>query len=212
MSRRMIAARTIAYICCLCLCAAVMSADAQTGSSAPLSAQVRLPGSKGKTIDPIAPLGRAWGERALHDLLAALRIKGKPPVIPHDDINTHLQNRALGVELTFSDAALRDVPVPGVAAGTAVLSNIRLYGPGSRTHQPFKGDLPFGLRFGDTKDALLAKLGAPDKDILVGDFPLMRWDTERYALFLELTRAGGLAEFALQLPVVATKRPGFEAR
>jgi hypothetical protein len=217
----MLAFRAIAFICCICACVAATRADVPratdphraAAAAAPLSAQARLPGAAAKEVELIAALGRAWGERALGDLLAAFRIEGKPPVIPRDDINAHLQNRPLGVELTFSRAGARDVPVRGVPFDTPVLSNIRLYGPGWRTHQAFKGELPFGLRFGDTKDALVARLGLPDwENLIPGRVTLMRWDTEPYTLFAQLDKAGKLDEFSLQLPVVATNRPGFEAR
>jgi hypothetical protein len=151
--------------------------------------------------------------RRISGILPAESNQPKPPVIPHDDINTYLHNRALGVELTFSDAVARDVPVLGVPADTAVLSNIRLYGPGHRTHQPFKSELPFGLRFGDSKAALVAKFGPPDLGhVLPNKTPLLRWDTARYAIFMLLDEAGRLMQLELQLPVVKTDRPGFEAR
>lgn len=210
----MIAARAIAYLCCLCVCAAVARADerrapaphARAASTALLGADVRLPRDKAMKVDPIAALGRAWGEGELRDLVAAFGIKAKP-VARRDDLTTFLQNRALGVELTFRDADALDVPMRDHPPGTLVLSNIRLYGPGSSTHAAFKGDLPFGLRFGDTREALIAKFGPPDLDKT--DIASMRWDTKRYALFAQLDKAGTLSRLSLQLPVVATERPGW---
>lgn len=164
-------------------------------------------------IDPIAALGRAWGERELHDLLAAFGIKAKSLPKPND-FTAFLQNRALGVELTFRRADALDVPLRGdLSPETLVLSSVRLYGPGSSTHKAFKGALPFGLRFGDTKEALIAKFGPPDRDRPNRThFAPMRWDTERYAFFVKLDDGDRLKDLSLQLPVVASKRPGFEAR
>jgi hypothetical protein len=211
----MIAARAIAYICCVCVGVSVAHADVRRASApraagtAPHTAQLRLPGAKIKNIDLIAALGRAWGEGRLRDLVAAFRIKARP-VVERGDYTAYLQNRALGIELTFRTADALDVPLREHPSGALVLSNIRLYGPGSSTHTAFKGDLPFGLRFGDTREALIAKFGPPDVD---GTFmAVVRWDTERYALFAQMSKAGKLARFGLQLPVVATNRPGFERK
>ncbi len=88
-------------------------------------------------VDPIAALGRAWGEGELRDLVVAFGIKAKP-VARRDDLTTFLQNRPLGVELTFRDADALDVPMRDHPPGTLVLSNIRLYGGGSSTHAAFK--------------------------------------------------------------------------
>jgi hypothetical protein len=208
MSRRMIPS-----ICCICLCLAVARAEVTAASAAALSAQARLPGAETIQVELVAALGRAWGDRALQDLLAAFRIEAKPPVVRRDDTTTFLQSFALGIELTFRRVEAVDVPLREPPSGSPVLSNIRLHGPGSSTHREFKGELPFGLRFGDSKDALIARFGPPDIDRRVlGNVPLMRWDTEPYALFVQLDEAGTMRQLDLQLPVVATNRPGFEAR
>jgi hypothetical protein len=162
-------------------------------------------------IDPIAALGRAWGERELHELLAAFQIKGKP-AFKRDDLTAFLQNHALGIELTFRVADALDVPPRDPPPGPFVLSSIRFYGLGSSTHAAFKGDLPFGLAFGDSKEAMIAKFGPPDRDGSPIDPTQMRWDTQRYALFTHRDKAGGLAQLSLQVPVVASTRPGFEGR
>jgi hypothetical protein len=162
-------------------------------------------------IDPIAALGRAWGESELRDLLAAFRIDGKP-VFKRGDLTAFLHNRALGIELTFRVADALDVPPRDPPPGAFVLSSIRLYGPGSSTHAAFKGDLPFGLAFGDSKEAMIAKFGPPDRDGSPIDQTQMRWDTQRYALFTHRDTAGGLDQLSLQAPVVASDRPGFEGR
>ena len=158
-------------------------------------------------IDVIAALGCTGGERALRDLLAALRIAGKP-VVKRGDITAFLQNRKLGVELTFGYAEGLDVPLRDYPPDALVLRNIRFYGPGHSTHAAFAGDLPFGLRFGDTRAALIAKFGPPDADGT--DIPPMRWDTARYALYAQLDQNGRLMRLALQMPYVVSNRPGFE--
>jgi hypothetical protein len=160
-------------------------------------------------IDVIAALGRTLGEPELRDLLAALRIEAKPAV-KRGDITAFLHNRKLGVELTFGYAEGLDVPLRDYPPDALVLRNIRFYGPGSSTHAAFTGDLPFGLRFGDTRAALIAKFGPPDAD--GANIPPLRWDTAGYALYAQLGEDGGLTRFALQVPYVASSRPGFEER
>ncbi len=215
MGRRTIAAWAIASISCVCLylftpaLAAERASAAPAGSIAPPGAEVRLPGAELTRIDLASALGRRWGEGELRDLVAAFRIAGKP-VTQRGDATTFLQNYALGVELTFAYADPYQVMLPRVRPDKLMLSNIRLYGPKSRTHAEFKGDLPFGLRFGDGKDKLIATFGPPDVEAAF--IPLMRWDTQRYALFVQLDKAGNLNQMSLQLPVVASKRPGFGER
>ncbi len=127
------------------------------------------------------------------------------------DYTAFMQNRRLGVELTFRRADSLDVPRPELAPAVQVLSNIRLHGPGSSTHAAFPGELPFGLRFGDTREALIAKFGPPDSArINLAAMYAMRWDTKNYALFAILDKAeGGLALVSMQVPVVASERKGF---
>jgi hypothetical protein len=219
MSRRMIAARAIASIsiCCACFCILsgaraderrVPADTVRAASSAPPDA-VRTAGPEPAKVELIPALGRRWGERELRDLLAAFRIN-KRPVTERGDATTFLQNYALGVELTFTYADPYEVMLPRVRPDKLMLSNIRLYGPGNRSHAEFKGDLPFGLRFGDSKEKLIATFGPPEVEVAF--IPLMRWDTQRYALFVQLDKAGNLNQLSLQLPVVASNRPGFGQR
>lgn len=214
--------RTLACICCVWAGLALAHAVAPPGAEAAerLSARLRLPGDKtmeAKTseIDPIAVLGRAWGERELHDFVASLGIEGTP-VVKRGDSTAFLQNPKLGIVLTFRIAEALDVPLRDDAPDAVVLSNVRMNGPGYSKRAPFTGDLPFGLRFGDTKDQLYAKLGAPDRhtprDARSGFIPPIRWDTARYALYAQLDEAGTLIEVALQVPYVRSTKPGFEER
>jgi hypothetical protein len=179
-----------------------------------VSAKVRLPpdsarGARTIEVDVIAALGRAWHEPELRGLLATLRIE-RPPNVRRGDDTTFLQNRKLGIELTFKYAEAMDVPLRDHPPGTLVLHNIRFYGPRSRPHDIFTGDLPFGLRFGDSKEALIAKLGPAD--LGPNDLGVMRWDTAGYALFATLDDYGTLFRLSLQTPYAATTRPGFEGR
>jgi hypothetical protein len=194
------------------LCASLACAQPRGAAPAVLNAKVGLPpDAQGADmeIDILAALGRAWGEAEVRDLVAAFAIKGMPALKP-DDLTCFLENYTLGVELTFrvADALvvrLRDYPPRALA-----LHNIRFYGAGSRTHAPFTGTLPFGLRFGDTRATVIANLGPPDTE--VADLRILRWDSARYALFANLDKKGTLWRLAVQTPVVASRKPGFEER
>jgi len=212
--------RTIARICCVsAMLAAHLAAPAGAEAAERLSARLRLPADtvmngKNSEVDPVAVLGRAWGERELHEFVAALGIEGAP-VVKRGNFTAFLQNPKLGVLLTFRIAEALDVPLRDYAPGAVVLSNIRMGGPG-HGKPPFAGDLPFGLRFGDTKEQLYAKLGPPDRsaprDARSGFIPPLRWDTARYALYAQLDDAGTLIELALQVPYIPSPQPGFEER
>jgi len=182
-------------------------------SSYGVSTKVRLQpdGAKGAEVelDILDALGRIWGEDALRDFVAALHIANFPVLSP-DDFTTFLQNYKLGIELTFAVAAEVKRPQRDYPPGALVLHNIRFYGNGDKTHRPFAGTLPFGIRFSDTRTTLIEKLGPPDWE--ADWIPSMRWDTARYALFAVLAADGTVRRLALQTPVVASDRPGFEDR
>lgn len=209
----MIAARAIAFSLCVLSCAAPASAIAQASDMArSTKVLVRYGGANAPTaeVDVIAPLGRAWGEPELRDFLAAMRIEGGEPYVRRGDYTAYRQNKKLGVELTFHYAEALDVKLRDYPPNALVLGNIRLYGPKSRTHEAFTGDLPFGLRFGDTLATLTGKLGPPDTK--VSDLGVVRWDTQHYALFAVLDDDGTMIRFSVQTPYVVSSKPGFEAR
>jgi hypothetical protein len=158
-------------------------------------------------VDIIGALGRYWGEAELRPLIAAFHIEGEPVLEP-GDLTCFLQNRALGVELTFRAAEALKVRLRDYPPDALVLHNIRLYGPGSTTHAPFAGALPFGIRLGDSRQTLIEKLGPPDSE--VADLGSLRWDKARYTLFVNLSDDGSVARLAVQTPVAVTRKPGFE--
>ena len=89
-----------------------------------------------------------------------------------------------------------------------MLHNIRFYGNGNKTHTPFAGTLPFGIRFANTRATLIEKLGPPEWDATW--IPSLRRDTAQYALFATLADDGTVRRLALQTPVVGSSKPGFE--
>ncbi|HLH88166.1 MAG TPA: hypothetical protein VKX28_06885 [Xanthobacteraceae bacterium] len=158
------------------------------------------------SIDVLSVIGAYWGEPQLRDFLAALQFPAaKARVIPVDDYASYLQNQRLGVELTFQILARLKVQPRSYPDGALVLMNIRLYGEKRNSFTPYAGVLPLGLHFGDTRQALIDKLGPPD---LVTDLvSQLRWDYDRYCLFARFSAAGELTIVAVQTPVVASTKP-----
>ena len=77
----------------------------------------------------------------MRDLLAAFDIPADRPADVSDGY-AYLQNRTLGVELTFktADALAHWVPPRADAADALVLVNIRVYGEGSTCVSPTRGN------------------------------------------------------------------------
>ena len=145
--------------------------------------------------DYLRVLGTYWGEQTLRDFLLSLGISDAPR-LQRDDWTGFLQNRKLGIELTFKredwlDVALREYP-----RGALVLANIRFYGTNKVL---FRRQLPLGVRFGDSREALIETLGPADSG--VSDIRKMRWQRDTYCLFATLSEGGTLIQFSLQLPL-----------
>jgi hypothetical protein len=156
------------------------------------------------TTDFVSVLGTYWDEAPLRALLTSLGISGAPRV-DRGDKSGFLQADALGIELTFYREEAIKVKLRDYPEGALVLYNVRFYGEKSGTRQPYGDALPFGLRFGASRDSLIQDLGPPDWD--GPHIPAMRWDTERYSLFANLRGDGTLASLSVQLPVVKTTKP-----
>ena len=146
----------------------------------------------------ISVLGKYFGEAEITSFLTGLEITDKPK-LKRGDVTTHLSNNSLGVELTFRAADALRVSTRDYPDGALVLSNVSLYGDQSDDFQPFVGPLPLGVVFGDSKSALLSKLGVPTRDN--EELRLMRWDFQGYCAFAKLSESGVLRVFGIQLPV-----------
>jgi len=156
------------------------------------------------TTDFVSVLGTYWDEAPLRAFLTSLGISGAPKVKRGDKAG-FLHANALGVELTFYREESIRVKLRDYPEGALVLYNIRFYGEKSGSLERYEGALPFGLRFGASRDSLIQDLGPPDSDR--PDIPSMRWDTERYSVFANLSGDGSLASLAVQLPLVKTTKP-----
>jgi hypothetical protein len=156
-------------------------------------------------FDFISALGRYWGEPEVRDLLASLQIPDK--LLPLNDYAMYLHNHRIGIELTFQEASWLKVRLRDYPPGALILRNIRMYGEKFRSFAPYPGELPFGLRFGESRQSVIEKLGPPDSEI--EHLGLMRWDRDRYSLFAMLSPTQTLITVSVQTPVVRTSRPGF---
>jgi hypothetical protein len=146
----------------------------------------------------ISVLGKYFGEAELTSFLAEFEITDKPK-LKRGDSTTYLTKEARGIELTFDDVEALDVSTREYPDGALVLSNVRFYGAQIGSYQPFVGQLPLGVIFGDSKSALLSKIGVPAEDD--EDLRLLRWDFQGFCVFAKLSKSGDLRIFGVQLPV-----------
>jgi hypothetical protein len=153
-------------------------------------------------IDFISPLGLYWPEQDLWRLLASLEILDEPPLL-QDSYSCFLSNHKLGIELTFKNPAFLKVVFRDYPQKARVLHNIRFYGEPTDVFSPYRGVLPFGLRFDMSRQSLIDLLGPPSS--VVEDIGSMRWDWERYCLFANLSKNGCVGRVAVQTPVVTTR-------
>jgi hypothetical protein len=146
----------------------------------------------------ISKLGKYFGETELSLFLTELEITGKPK-LKRGESTTHLSNESHGIELTFRDTDTLRVNTRDYPDGALALCNVRFYGTQIGSYQPFVGQLPFGVIFGDSKSALLSKIGVPAEDD--EDLRLLRWDFQGFCAFAKLGKSGDLRVFGVQLPV-----------
>jgi hypothetical protein len=143
-------------------------------------------------------LGTYWDEQPLRSFLSSLGISAVPR-LRRGNWTGFLQNHKLGIELTFKhedwlNVALRDYP-----RGALVLANIRFYGTNMGLFRRFGGQLPLGVRFGASREALIETLGPVDSE--APDIGSLRWDRKEYCVFAILSESGTLIQFSLQLPL-----------
>jgi len=159
-------------------------------------------------IDFISGLGLFWPELDLKRFLASLAILDEPPPL-NDSYSCFLYNHGLGIELTFKNADLLKFRPRDYPRKARVLQNIRLHGETKGAFSPYRGAIPFGLRFDMTKQSLIDRLGPPSW--VAEHIPSMRWDAERYCLFANLSETGGVRSVSVQTPVVEATRPSLGA-
>ncbi|KWE61024.1 hypothetical protein WL76_02755 [Burkholderia ubonensis] len=148
--------------------------------------------------DLMSPLGHYFGEPEIAEFLSNLGIADVPK-LKRGDSTAIVANEALGVEVTFRDSDALDVKAREYPEGALVLSNVRFYGIKTGDFAPYVGDLPLGVLFGSTKQALIDRLGVPARDNLA--LRQVRWDFDAYCVFAKFGEKEGMVIFSVQLPI-----------
>lgn len=141
-------------------------------------------------------LGKYFTEEPIGELLMHFAIAGVPNLKKGDD-TAYLSSMERGVELTFVDSESLD----GAAQypdGALVLGNIRFYGIQGHKFSPYVGELPADLKFGETKDQVQLRLGAPSWSGLNGS--KLRWNREGIRLIVSFDDKGKVEIVSLDLP------------
>lgn len=121
-------------------------------------------------------IGKQADSDVVVGLLRALGIERRI-TIRRDDTDVYMNNADAGVSLLFESesyvSAKYHVSFPSDAP---VLTAIFLYGPGDDEFSVYKGDLPGGLLFSDSREKAISKLGEsakfnPDRDSEFWELP-----------------------------------------
>jgi hypothetical protein len=134
-------------------------------------------------------------------ILALLqRFGAKVPLREKGDVDAWVDLDGLGVGLVFTDEAhLKGNRRSATGEGGLVLSCVTYYGPKDEAASTFRGALPLGVDFAQSRADLSARLGEPELyiDRLCQD----RWTIEGAWYFAEYTdELDALLTFSVQLP------------
>lgn len=142
-------------------------------------------------------LGAYYGDDKLESLLKSLNID-EQPVLSHGETDAYLSKETTGIELTFSDSESLNSPERNYPDGALVLVNIRYYGKKIGKFSVYQGNLPYGIKFGLKKPALLALLGEPEWRN--PEESRLRWIRENHRVHVTLSHNGEVAIVSVGLP------------
>lgn len=132
------------------------------------------------TKELLSFLGCPSSDKGLVDYLNAKQIFLTGLSLEEDDFDAYVENQKLGFCLVFTDEAkflgLANQPI---GQGKLYFSTVFFYSEGKDNYTEYKSDLPFGFSFNDTRQDVLAKLGAPSWQRLAKDGVRVisdRWD------------------------------------
>ncbi|MHA7116290.1 hypothetical protein ACX0KM_19360 [Pseudomonas promysalinigenes] len=143
-------------------------------------------------------LGTYYGEEKLGNLLKSLNII-EQPILPRGETDTYLSKETAGTELTFSDSESLVSPERDYPDGALVLVNIRYYGREIGKFSIYQGALPYGIKFGLKKPALLTLLGEPEWKN--PEESRLRWARENHRVHVTLSHNGEVAVVSVGLPL-----------
>jgi len=154
-----------------------------------------------KDIDPVTILGSTWDDDEVQRYLAKYGFK-KKPAQKSDSVNAFLSSKKLGLDITFKDEQHVEHGKKNYEEGALVLVNVRMYGEESAMgYEPFKGELPHGLRLEFGLSEVRSQLGkAPawtDKATAKA-----RWDFKGYCVFVTFDKPQKqIRSLSVQLPI-----------
>jgi hypothetical protein len=96
-------------------------------------------------------------------------------------------------EETFGDVAFKVAPEQGfdLRIEGGVITTVFLHALGHEDHRQYAGELPGGIQFGDSPDAVQELLGASDARGAGGAWD--KWYSETWSLHVQYSAAGGVA-------------------
>lgn len=157
---------------------------------------VRLGGELTSYADWVGLFGKSTFNPAVRQRLADAGITGLPK-IPRDEIFT-LEGVGDGLVVNFTDSEVFTHLAEPVGDGTPIVAAVTMFlvNPGDT---PYRGPLPFGLRFSDGRETLRGRFGEPqDGD---DDIPSDEWTIEGLVLRVFYTADfGALQRVRLTLP------------
>lgn len=160
-------------------------------------------------FDYVKYLGMYWGEPGIKPLVDALAISKPPKKISKGDEDGFIDQKKIGVCLTFTDERFLKKSSKLFPEGAMVLCNIRVYLTNSNGYKPYAGNLPKGMKLDASKTDVLQALGFPNDPKYSRSGELlpdeddwkMRWDRSNHVLFCTFSDEGTATKLALQLPL-----------
>ncbi|WP_455948535.1 hypothetical protein [Lelliottia jeotgali] len=149
-------------------------------------------------MDHFAHLGYHYGEREIESLLKELGIVDVP-ALTLDWTDAYLSNTSLGVELTFTDSEWLASPSRHYPASALVLSNFRYYGREIGDFSVYRGALPHGLTFSQSRKDVVSMFGEPEWKNPESN--RMRWISGSYRIHVTFDKSGKLAIVSGGLPI-----------
>ena len=153
-----------------------------------------------KSTDLISLLGRTADDPLVKEALEKFGIT-KTPRLDRGRTVAYAVNEKKGVDFTFEDERMLELPLREYEEGALVLVNVRFYAEGVEEYRQFRGEMPYGLEFDmglKEATALIGKKPAKEDS----DLAIERWDFKGHCLFLEFNEKGTkIRTVALQTPV-----------
>jgi len=137
-------------------------------------------------------LGKTDDTAEIKDLLTRLGVK-KHPKVKRGDTDVYVDLPKKGIGLVF------ELPEDGKSS-LLTLADVQFYaGLPMQDFSKFEGQLPEGILFSDSRDAVRAKLGPPDT--AVEDTKIDIWERKGHSLVVEYRRdLSGIALLHLSVP------------